>query len=113
MLAEKVGMDRLQFRRINSLKPGEPRSTGATVSQWEFPEICDMIQPHWDRAKKDTAAFNKKNDKLKRGVGLGVHAFGIGGPGDQGHVTVEVNPDDSDIHHSALLPTPERATMPC
>ncbi len=95
MLAEKVGMDKLEFRRLNSLKPGEPRSTGATVSQWEFPEICDMIQPHWDRAKKEVATFNKKNDKIKRGVGLGVHAFGIGGAGDQGHVTVEINPDDT------------------
>ena len=95
MLAEKVGMDKLEFRRINSLKPGEPRSTGATVSQWEFPQICDMIQPHWDRAKKDCAAFNKKNDKIKRGVGLGVHAFGIGGAGDQGHVRLEVHEDDT------------------
>jgi aldehyde oxidoreductase len=57
--------------------------------------MCDLIQPHWDRAKKDAAAFNKKNDKVKRGVGLGVHAFGIGGAGDQGHVRVEINPDDT------------------
>jgi aldehyde oxidoreductase len=94
MLAEKVGMDALEFRKFNSLKPGEPRSTGATMSQWEFPEICDMVQPHWERAKKDVAAFNKKNDKLKRGVGIGAFAFGIGGPGDQGHVEVEINHDD-------------------
>ena len=95
MLAEKVGMDPLKFRKINSLKPGETRSTGATVDQWEFPQICDMIEPHWERAKKDAAAFNKKGGKIKRGVGLGVHAFGIGGAGDQGHVEVEINPDDS------------------
>ncbi|MDD1710716.1 MAG: molybdopterin-dependent oxidoreductase, partial [Methanoregulaceae archaeon] len=102
MLAEKVGMDKLAFRKLNSLKPGEPRSTGTTVSQWEFPEICDAIQPHWDRAKKDAAAFNKKNSKLKRGVGLGVHAFGIGGPGDQGHVEVEIKPDDTVIIFGAI-----------
>jgi aldehyde oxidoreductase len=95
LLAEKVGMDKLEFRKLNSLKPGQPRSTGATLSQWEFPEICDVIKPHWERAKKDCAAFNKKNAKLKRGVGLGVHAFGIGGPGDQGHVEVQMNPDNT------------------
>jgi len=95
MLAEKVGMDPLKFRKLNSLKPGEPRSTGATMDQWEFPEICDMIEPHWERAKKDAVAFNKKGGKLKRGVGLGVHAFGIGGAGDQGHVEVEINPDNT------------------
>jgi aldehyde oxidoreductase len=95
MLAEKVGMDKLEFRKLNSLKPGEPRSTGATLSQWEFPEICEAIKPHWERAKKDAAAFNKKSDGIKRGVGLGVHAFGIGSPGDRGHVEVEINRDDT------------------
>lgn len=95
MLAEKVGMDALAFRRINSLQPGQPRATGATLDQWEFPRICDMIQPHWDRAKKETADFNRRNMRLKRGVGLGAHGFGIGGPGDTGRVSIEVNPDDS------------------
>jgi len=95
MMAEKVGMDKLAFRKLNSLKPGEPRSTGTGLSQWEFPEICDAIQPHWERAKQDCASFNKKNGPLKRGVGLGVHAFGIGSPGDQGHVEVEVNSDNT------------------
>jgi aldehyde oxidoreductase len=95
MLAEKVGMDPLKFRKLNSLKPGEARSTGATIDQWEFPQICDMIEPHWERAKKDAAAFNKKNTIIKHGVGLGVHAFGIGGAGDKGQVAVEINPDDT------------------
>jgi aldehyde oxidoreductase len=102
MLAEKVGMDKLAFRKLNSLKPGEPRSTGAPMDQWEFPELCDAIEPHWERAKKDAAAFNKKGGKLRRGVGLGVHAFGIGSPGDQGHVEIEVNPDDSVTIYAAI-----------
>jgi aldehyde oxidoreductase len=102
MLADKVGMDRLEFRRINSLKPGEARSTGATVDQWEFPELCEMIKPHWKRAKKDADTFNKANAGLKHGVGLGVHAFGIGGAGDQGTVTVEVNPDDTVTVYGAI-----------
>jgi aldehyde oxidoreductase len=102
ILAEKVGMDKLKFRKLNSLKPGEPRSTGATLGQWEFPEICDVIEPHWERAKQDCAAFNKKNARLKRGVGLGVHAFGIGGAGDQGHVEVEINPDDTLTIYAAI-----------
>ena len=102
MLAEKVGMDALEFRRHNSLRPGEPRSTGATLDQWEFPEICDMIHPHWERAKKDAAEFNTRNTRLKRGVGLGAHAFGIGGAGDQGRVSVEINPDDTITIYAAI-----------
>jgi aldehyde oxidoreductase len=95
MLAEKIGMDPLKLRQINSLKPGETISTGMAVGQWEFPQICEMIEPHWERARREAAAFNQKNSKLKRGVGLGAHAFGIGPPGDQAHVEVELNPDDS------------------
>jgi aldehyde oxidoreductase len=72
------------------------------VGQWEFPEICDAIQPHWDRAKKDVAEFNSKNDKIKRGVGIGVHAFGIGAAGDKGHVAGEVNPDDTVTIYGAI-----------
>jgi aldehyde oxidoreductase len=102
MLAEKVGIDPLEFRRLNSLKPGEPRSTGATMDQWEFPEICELIKPHWERAKKDCTAFNKKNTKMKRGVGLGVHAFGIGGAGDTGTVSVEITPDDMVTIYGAI-----------
>ena len=95
MLAEKVGMDKLEFRLHNALKVGEARSTGAVVEQFEFPQVAEAIRPHWERAKKDCASFNKKNSILKRGVGLGAFAFGIGGAGDRGHVEVQVNPDDS------------------
>ncbi len=102
MLAEKVGMDPLEFRKYNSLKVGEARSTGAIVEQFEFPEVCDVIQPHWERAKKDAVEFNKKGGKIRRGVGLGAHAFGIGGAGDKGHVEVEVNPDDSITIYAAI-----------
>ena len=91
MLAEKVGMDPLEFRRINSLLPGMSVSTGHVYDEWPFPELCDAIRPTYERAKKEAAAF--KDGALKRGVGLGTHAFGIGGPGDEGRVFVELDPD--------------------
>ena len=102
ILAEKVGMDPLKFRRINSLKPGETCSTGMVVGQWEFPEICDLIQPHWERAKKDADEFNKKGGTIRRGVGLGAHSFGIGYPGDMGHLFLEMNPDNSVTIYGAI-----------
>jgi aldehyde oxidoreductase len=92
MLAEKVGMDPLEFRRINSLQPGQSVSTGMVYEQWPFPELCDAIRPSYERTKKEAAAF--KNGPLRRGVGIGTHAFGIGGPGDAGMVAVELDPDD-------------------
>ena len=92
MLAEKLGMDPLEFRKINSLLPGQSVSTGMVYEQWPFPELCDAIRPNYERAKKEAAAAT--NGTIKRGVGIGTHAFGIGGPGDVGRVAVEIDPDD-------------------
>lgn len=92
MLAEKIGMDPLIFRKINSLLPGQSVSTGMVYEQWPFPELCDAIQSQYDRARKEAATL--KTGPMKRGVGIATHAFGIGGPGDAGRVAIELDPDD-------------------
>ena len=93
MLAEKMGIDPLEFRLMNILKPGQPKSTGRTVEQWPLPELIEAMRPHYDRARKDAAEFNRKDGVVKRGVGLGTGSFGIGGPGDTATVAVELDPD--------------------
>lgn len=92
MLAEKLGIDPLEFRLKNVLQPGQSVSTGAVVEQWPFPEIGELIKPHYERAKKEAAAF--KDGPIKRGVGLGAHSFGIAGPGDAARVALELDKDD-------------------
>jgi aldehyde oxidoreductase len=94
MLAEKLGIDPLDFRRMNSLRPGQTKATGMIADEWPFPELCDAIKPHYQRAKKEAAAFNAKGGPLKRGVGLGVDSFGIGDPGDKAKLSVKIDPDD-------------------
>jgi aldehyde oxidoreductase len=93
MLAEKMGIDPLEFRLINSLKPGQPKSTGRIVEQWPFPELIEAIRPHYDRARREATEFNRKGGAIKRGVGLGTGAFGISSPGDTANVAVEFDPD--------------------
>jgi aldehyde oxidoreductase len=93
MLADKVGMDRLEFRRINSLKPGESVSTGHVYDQWPFPELCEAIKPNYERARKE-AQSSVATGAIRRGVGIGTHAFGIASPGDGGIVAVELDQDD-------------------
>jgi aldehyde oxidoreductase len=93
MLAEKLGIDPLEFRRINSLAPGQSVSTGAVVDQWPFVQLCEDLRPHYERAKKEAAAF--KDGPVRRGVGLGCHSFGVAEPGDAAMVAVELNPDNS------------------
>ncbi|MBI5581014.1 MAG: molybdopterin-dependent oxidoreductase [Deltaproteobacteria bacterium] len=91
MLADKLGMDPFDFRLRNSLKPGQSKSTGRIVQEWPFPELMESMRPHYQRAVKEAAA--NRSGKVKRGVGLGTGAFGIGMPGDTSVAAVELDPD--------------------
>ncbi|MBN1380739.1 MAG: molybdopterin-dependent oxidoreductase [Deltaproteobacteria bacterium] len=102
MLAEKLEIDPLEFRRRNSLQPGGTKATGMVAAQWPFPEVCDAIKPHYDRAKKEVEAFNQKNDRIKRGVGIAAMSFGIGGNADRAKLAVEVDPDDGITIYAAV-----------
>jgi aldehyde oxidoreductase len=103
MMAEKIHMDPLEFRRMNSLKPGQSKATGMVVTQWPFPEMCDLIKPAYEKAKKAAEAYNKKaTGAIRRGVGIAACSFGIADPADTGIVTLEVNPDDSITIYAAI-----------
>ncbi len=93
MLAEKMGIDPLEFRLMNSLKPGQPKSTGRIVEQWPLPELIEAIRPHYERARREAKEFNREGGVIKRGVGLGTGSFGIASPGDTANVAVELDPD--------------------
>ena len=102
MLAEKFGIDPLEFRRMNSLKPGQTKATGMIAHQWPFAQLCDTIKPHYERAKKEAEAFNAQGGKIKRGTGIGCHAFGIGKAGDSAKLYVEIDPDDGVSIYAAV-----------
>jgi len=102
MMAEKMGKDPLEFRKMNALLPGQTRSTGAPIEQTTFPELCDDIKPSYEKAKKDAAEFNKKGGKIKRGVGIACMSFGIAEAGDQAANAVEINPDDTVTIYAAV-----------
>ncbi len=102
MLAEKLRIDPLEFRKINSLQPGQSKSTGMIVEEWPFPELCEAIKPYYEKAKKEASAFNAKGGPLKRGVGIAAESFGIGGAGDRASLAVEVDPDDGITIYAAV-----------
>jgi len=102
MLAEKLGIDPLEFRKMNSLKLGQTKSNGIAVKQWDFPQVCDAAKPHYERARKDAAEFNKKGGPVKRGVGIAAHSFGVGNQGDRGVLAVEVDLDDGITIYGAI-----------
>ena len=93
LLAAKLNMDPLAFRRLNTLAPGLTKATGQVVEQWPFVELCDAIQPHYERGLQE-ASQRQTDSPIRRGVGLGAAAFGIGFPGDKSMAAVELEQDD-------------------
>ncbi|WP_321419772.1 molybdopterin cofactor-binding domain-containing protein [uncultured Desulfobacter sp.] len=94
MLSRKLNMDPLAFRKQNSLKIGLTKATGHVQDDvWPFPELCDDILPHYERALADAKAHDNTGP-VKRGIGLGAAAFGIGFPADKSTSAVELDPDD-------------------
>jgi aldehyde oxidoreductase len=91
MMAEKLGVDPFEFRLHNSLQPGQSKSTGRVVHQWPFPELMEAMCPHYKRAVEEVKSG--PDGTIKRGVGLGAGAFGIGGPGDTSVLAVELDAD--------------------
>jgi aldehyde oxidoreductase len=65
------------------------------VHQFPYVEVCDAMKPYYEKAKKTAEEFNKKNTKLKRGVGLAGHSFGVGGASDSAKMAVQIEPDES------------------
>lgn len=93
-LAEKCGIDPLEFRRINVYKDGELHTTGHTMDVYTMQELIDNIKPRYEEAKV-RAAKESTPEKL-RGVGVacGVYHCSLG-PFDRSEAAVELNADGS------------------
>ena len=83
-LADKLGMDRLEFRHLNALRAGDRTATGQTLAHSAGLAQClDALRPHWRRAQEMVAAFNAQDGARgggcrRRGVGIGCMWYGIG-----------------------------------
>lgn len=78
-LAEALGMDRLEFRRRNALRNGDPTVTGQVFGTGMGIGDCfDALKPHWDRAIAEAQAFNAKGGPVRRGVGVAGGWYGCG-----------------------------------
>ncbi|WP_417741653.1 molybdopterin-dependent oxidoreductase [Salipiger sp.] len=79
LLAEKLNMDRLAFRRLNCLGNGDPTVTGQVFETGMGIDACfDALKPHWDKALAEAEAFNATNKAKKRGVGIAAGWYGCG-----------------------------------
>ncbi len=78
-LADRLGIDRLEFRLRNALRVGDTTATGQTLAHSAGLAQClEALQPHWRKAHDDAAAFNANGGTRRRGVGIGCMWYGIG-----------------------------------
>lgn len=79
LLAERLGMDRLAFRRLNCLRNGDPTVTGQVFDEgMGIAECLDALTPGWERAKAAHAAFNAAGGTRRRGIGVAGGWYGCG-----------------------------------
>jgi CO/xanthine dehydrogenase Mo-binding subunit/aerobic-type carbon monoxide dehydrogenase small subunit (CoxS/CutS family) len=78
-LADRLGMDALDFRILNALDNGVPTVCGQVFDMGVGVKPClEALRPAWDAAKTDCAAFNATTNTHKRGVGLAAGWYGCG-----------------------------------
>jgi CO/xanthine dehydrogenase Mo-binding subunit len=78
-LADRLGMDRLDFRILNALDPSQPTVTGQILGEGVGIRACfEALKVHWNRARWDATTFNAKGGHLRRGVGVAGMWYGCG-----------------------------------
>lgn len=78
-LADKLGIDRLEFRYRNALRVGDVTATGQRLEHSAGLAQClEVLRPRWSEWKAEIAAFNHASIAKRRGVGIGCMWYGIG-----------------------------------
>jgi CO/xanthine dehydrogenase Mo-binding subunit len=71
-LADKAGIDRLEFRLLNAFRDGDASATGQILQATGIHACLMALQPHWTRALAEAAG------RPGRGVGLASWWYGCG-----------------------------------
>ena len=77
-LALKLGVDRLEIRRRNTLLDGDRTVCGQQIHGVGIAECLDALAPAWQEAGPRIAAFNTAHGTVKRGLGVASCWYGCG-----------------------------------
>ncbi len=81
-LAEKLGLDPLEFRITNALENGAPTVCGQIFDQGVGIKTCLIaLRSSWAAERAAAASFNAADATLKRGVGVAAGWYGCGNTG--------------------------------
>ena len=79
VLAEKIGMDALEFRIKNALRKGDRTATNQLLENSVGQVEClESLKSRWVKWRKQAEDFNQNNKNVKRGVGCGSTWYGCG-----------------------------------
>jgi CO/xanthine dehydrogenase Mo-binding subunit len=79
-LADRLGIDRLEFRILNALDDHSPTVTGQVLGAGVGIRAClEALRPRWAAARAEAAAFNAKaTGPIRQGVGVAGMWYGCG-----------------------------------
>ena len=79
-LADRIGMDRLEFRILNALEDDSPTVTGQVLGEGVGIRAClEALRPKWAAARQEAAAFNAQtHGPIRHGVGVAGMWYGCG-----------------------------------
>lgn len=99
MMAHACGIDPVEFRRMNSVEPGQKTAYGFTCEQeLSFKKVLDVVEkgPIYSQRTKLTRVPEQDSRWKKRGIGIAAAWMGIGygaGVPDPTEVQVRLNQD--------------------
>ncbi|ATU63341.1 molybdopterin-dependent oxidoreductase [Piscinibacter gummiphilus] len=106
-LAIRVGMDPLEFRARNALRPGDPIPTGQVLDgSVGFLACLEALRPAWAEAQVRVAALNAAAPAhLRHGVGLAAFFYGCGNTALPNPSTVRIGlrPDGALVLHQGAV----------
>jgi CO/xanthine dehydrogenase Mo-binding subunit len=79
ILAERLGLDALDFRIRNALTDETPTVTGQVMGDGVGIRDCfEALKPHWQKLRAEAEAFNESAGDKRRGVGVAGMWYGCG-----------------------------------
>jgi CO/xanthine dehydrogenase Mo-binding subunit len=94
ILAHELGIDPVDMRKINALRPGSKTGTGQELKQSVgILKVLEAIEPHYKTAKAEWTGSSHPMH-VKKGMGVGAMWYGIGNTGVQNpsSARVEIDP---------------------
>jgi CO/xanthine dehydrogenase Mo-binding subunit/aerobic-type carbon monoxide dehydrogenase small subunit (CoxS/CutS family) len=94
-LADRLEIDRLEFRLGNALRAGATTASGQRLAASAgLPACLEALRPRWESLRADARAHNAAAEAagspLRRGVGIGAMWYGIGNTSMTNPSTIEI-----------------------